>query len=524
MFGVAISTVSFDGLFDRFNDPKWLIFDIFTIGLIFFSIIKKLKLTISYLSGLLIVCIVYMFLSALWSPNAFESISFSLRFTCFVYSIYILATLFNKDLMLEFFIDCVFFSSLIFCIILIYQRYIAGIPYSYTSFSPIGFVNYLGQVLNIWIPVLVLSIYRHRSSKFRLILGLLSLFILMNLLVESGTRGTILGLLFAEITILIVLSVRTKKFPFKYIVVSVVLLSAIFSFSLLKELGGETLLRQINSIQKLDTGREDVFANTLDMIADNPMGVGSGNFQFIHAKYGKMGTSDSSPHISQYRAIISPYNIILKFYSELGLIFGSALFFVFLYCFFVAFNNFLKGNYIDIWIFMAVFSTSFHAMFSSVFLTPVSLFFSLILFSVVFSRAENNAALFKVEKKYLYLISFFLIFFIAVLRAAEASSNYLAVTGSKMGDVNGIEKSININPYNYKAFNRCSYLYLNKEVDYKSAVNCFERELEIYPYNVLTMISLARIYFKLGEFEKFELYKNKVLDIYPNNELVLSIK
>ena len=464
-----------------------------------------------------------MFLSALWTPNAFESISFSLRFTCFIYSIYILVTLFNKDLMLDFFIDCVFFSSLIFCIFLIYQRYIAGIPYSNTSFSPIGFVNYLGQVLNIWIPILVLSIYRHRSSKFRLVLGLLSLFILMNLLVESGTRATILGLLFAEITILIVLLVRTKKFPFKYIVVSAGLLSAIFSFSLLKEFGGETLLRQINSIQKLDTGREEVFANTLDMIADNPIGVGAGNFQFIHAKYGKMGTSDSSPYISQYKAITSPYNIFLKFYRELGFIFGSALCIAFLYCIFIAFNNFVKGDYIDAWIFMAVFSTSFHAMFSSVFLTPVSLFFSLILFSVVLSRAEKNAVLFEIDQHYLYLISLFLIFFIVTLRAAEVSSNYLAVTGSKMGDVNAIEKSINVNPYNYKAFNRLSYLYLNKEADYKSAIDCLEGELEIYPYNVLTMISLTRIYFKLGDFEKFELYKNKVLDIYPNNELVLSI-
>ncbi|OCQ21140.1 hypothetical protein A7985_10905 [Pseudoalteromonas luteoviolacea] len=519
----VISVISIDVFFDIFSGPKWVVFDSLLTIILSFFIFKSKKIKVGSLGLLTCALTFYMFLSSLWAPNVFEAVSFSLRFACFSLAIFIISSSFNKDEVLKILVDGVFYSSIVFCSVLIFERYIVGKAYSVTDFSPIGFINYLGQVLNVWIPILILSIYMHRNSKVRLIAGVLSTAILMNLLLESGTRGAILGLLCAEVCILLVLLVKTKKFPVKYMAVSAGLLVSVGTFTMLKDLGPEMLQGHVNSIKNLETGRETVFANTADMIVDNPHGVGAGNFQYIHPKYAKMGTEQTSPYLSEYGILVSPYNIILKFYSELGVLFGSVFLIVLSSVFYISFKNFLFGNYVDTWVFMAVFSLCFHAMFSSVFLTPVSLLFSMLLFSVVLSRAKYSVKKLIVKRSVFIVLSIGLALSILFIRSAEVGSNYLANLGLKIGDTQMVERAIEINGYNHRALLGASFLYLHKEQDLKATLNSLENTLEVYPYMLFSMVQAAEISYKLGDFERFKRYKNKVLEIYPANERVLSI-
>ncbi|KZN29866.1 hypothetical protein [Pseudoalteromonas luteoviolacea] len=520
LFSCAIAVISYDVFLDRFNTPKWFIFDLFIVVIISLAIFKKVEVKANALSVSFLLLSCYMLISSIWSPNFFEAILFTVRFVAFGFSIYLISVTFSKDDVLKMLVDGVFYASFVFCLVIIYQRYIALTPYSFINFSPIGFVNYLGQVLNIWIPILVLSIYMHRRSKLRLALGLFSLVILMNLLLESGTRGTILGLLCAEVFILAVMLIKTKKLPFKYMAISAGLLFSIATFSMLKEYGPNQLRDQVSSITALKTGRENVFANTIDMALDNPQGVGAGNFEFVHPKYGRMGTEHSSPYLSSHSMLLSPYNIILKFYSELGLVFGSLFTLLFFSLIFIAFRNFLIGNYIDVWVFLAVFSACFHAMFSSVFLTPVSLFFSLGLFSVVLSRSTLKMKSKTVSKPISLCLFLFVVLATAYLRGVELKSNYLSGLGSIKGDSELIEEAIELNEYNYFAMLMISKVYMYKDNDLHAALNSIERALVIYPYLVSGLVQATEISHQLGDVEKFNFYKGKVLAIYPNNERV----
>lgn len=517
LFSCAISVVHIESFYYQYNYPKWVVFDLFCIFLISLSVYFSPRISVNIVSLLVGLLSLYMLFSLMWVPNRFEGIQFIIRFLAAVISIFTLASLIKKERLIDILTESVFYSSVVFCVVLAYERYWLGIPYGNTNFSPIGFVNYLGQVLNIWIPILVLSIYIKRKSIAHLVLGLASLMLLMNLLVESNTRGTILGLLSAEILVLLLVLIKTKKFAFKYLSISFVFVLAVGTFSYWKNSGTGKLEEQVQSIQNMDTGRDNIFLNTLDMVKDNPFGVGVNNFEFVHQKYAKAGTSESSPYVSRYQVLLSPYNIILKFYSELGLVGGSLFALLYGWVLFRALRNLLNGNFIDAWIFMAVFSLSFHAMFSSVYLTPVSLFFSVILFSVVFSKEKSNTQFTSIGKRRSILILLPVALSLTYLSVVKTASGYLTAKGARLGETRLVEKALKINPQDYFAAVRLSDLYLYKERNKDAALKSLEHAINLYPYHVYLLIRAAELSLQLGLTEKAKKYKQRALDIYPSN-------
>ncbi|KZN65060.1 hypothetical protein N478_03360 [Pseudoalteromonas luteoviolacea S4060-1] len=515
-----IVVVSADVFYYQYNTPKWLVFDVFSIAILLFLIYSSRSVKVTVIGVLIALLLLNMLITIAWSPNKFEALLFALRFFVFIMAIYAFASLLTREQMLNLLIDSIYYSSVFFCVAVLYQRYWQGAPYSDVNFSPIGFVNYLGQVLNIWIPILVLAIYKNRHSVIKVVIGSISLLVLMHLLIESNTRGTVLGLLGAELIVLLVLLVKNKRFPLKYITISAMFGAAVMTFSMAQSNGFSKLQHQVLTIKELNSGREMVFRNTLDMIAQNPAGVGVNNFEYSHQKYAKMGTPESSPYVSNYSILPSPYNIILKLTSELGLL-GGSIFVVLLSWFFIqSFMSFLKGTVVDTWVFMAVFSVLFHAMFSSVFLTPVSLFFSLLLFSVVISRAKSTKPVFLISRQAVAGLCLSLISITVILSVIKSTSSYLTNSGYKLGDTQKVEKALDINPYNYIAAMRLVELYLYKERDQRKALSRVEYVLGIYPYNVDMLIKASTIALELELNDKSEYYKDKVLEIYPDNERI----
>ncbi|WP_187301410.1 DUF5957 family protein [Pseudoalteromonas luteoviolacea] len=514
VFSCVISVISFEDFYYRYNAPKWAVFDLFCILLFIFSIYFSPRVRVNFISTIIGLLTLYMLMTLLWSPNKFEGVLFVFRFLAFALSIFIVVSIVPKCKLVEILTDSVFYSSIIFCAVIIYERYWLALPYTSQSFSPIGFVNYLGHVLNIWIPVLVLSIYNRRNSTVFLLLGLASLLVLMNLLVESLIRGTILGLLVAEIIVLFAVLLKTKKFQFKYLSILVAFSCTLVTFNLIENSGLSTLRGEITSIQEMDTGRETIFSNTIDMVKDNPLGVGVNNFEYIHQKYARAGTPDASPYISNMKVLRTPYNIVLKFYSELGFLGGSLFLILFSMVVIRAFLNFLKGGFVDAWIFIAVFALCFHAMFSSVFLTPVSLFFSIPLFAVVFSRESLNGIQ-PMNMRWIWIIVPF-VFLLACLSIAKITSANLTAKGYRMGNTELVEKSLELNPYDYFTSLRLYSLYLIKEGNKEQALQSLERAINLYPYNIYMLIKAGDVASQLGLNDKAEEYKKRALDIYPN--------
>lgn len=517
VFSAVIAVVSFENFYYQYNSPKWAVFDVFCLFLFFYATLfltsKKLGV-IGLITFLITTC---MFVSVFWSPNKFEAILFTCRFAAFSLAAFIMTSEFSKETLLKVLTDSVLYSSVVFCIVLLYQRYWVEIPYSNANFSPIGFVNYFGQVLNIWLPILAFSIYSNRKAKGFLFIGLTSFVILMNLLIESNTRGTMLGLLIGEMCVLLIILIKTKKIPLKHLSILGTFLLAIGSFSFFESSGGGRIGLQVQSVMELNTGREHIFFNTLDMIKSNPLGVGAGNFEYIHQKYAKAGTESASPYISELRVLKSPYNILLKFYSELGFIGGTLFLIVFGFVFLQALLNFLKGDSVDAWLFIAVFSLYFHSMFSSVFLTPVSLFFSILLFSLVLARSQICCSyfnLFEINYRYIFIP---MIVVLGYLSYSKIASDNVAYIGYSSGDAEKVKSAFEKNPYNHFAAKWLSHIYMLKENDKASGLRSLERAIEVYPYNLYFLINAAEVAEMLGEADKAEKYKLRALEIYPKH-------
>ncbi|MBQ4834723.1 DUF5957 family protein [Pseudoalteromonas luteoviolacea] len=523
IFSCVISVAYYEGFYYQYNHPKWMAFDVFCTLVFIYAIRSCNAVKLNLIGVTISMLVLYMLVSLAWAPNTFESLLFICRFLAYTLSIHIIVSSFSKEKLFGILTDSVLYTSIFFSAATIYERYWLDIPYSSQNFSPIGFVNYLGHVLNIWIPILVLSIYSKRKSFPHLLCGLISLAFLMHLLVESNIRGTILGLLLGEIVVICTILLKTKKIPIKYFSISVAFLCAIVSFNAIDELGLSKLERQFKSIQSLDTGREDLFLNTLDMIKDNPHGVGVNSFELIHQKYAKAGTENSSPYITELSILKTPYNILLKFYSELGFIGGSLFLVIFGFIFVQAFVNLLKGDYVDAWIFMAVFSLYFHSMFSSVFLTPASLFFSIFLFSLMLLRGNNyfsRTVSLEIKPVLLYLP---IIIILGYLSTLKTISGNLSTTGYRLGETDRVKHALEVNPYDYFAALRLFELYLIMERNEEKALKSLEHAIELYPYNLYMLIRAAEVAAQIGLNDKAEAYKARALEINPHNNQALSV-
>ena len=116
------------------------------------------------------------------------------------------------------------FSTFLFLIYYYYGTYITHIFNSNTSFSSIGHVNYTAHVLNIWIPFLLLNFFIQTNNFFKYS-SLIIVVCLTDILLVSGARGSILGLIFTEFSIFIFLFIKHKKLVFYPIITLILIVS-----------------------------------------------------------------------------------------------------------------------------------------------------------------------------------------------------------------------------------------------------------------------------------------------------------
>ncbi|KAF7781595.1 hypothetical protein PRUB_b0871 [Pseudoalteromonas rubra] len=517
LVSVLISIVSSDAFFYKFDVPKWIVFDFFICASLAYAYIKKVDIEISRLGWLSIVLLLLMFASLLHAVNYYEGVSFILRYAGSVLlSYYLLKSVWHRY-GLKLLFDIIIFSSIIFSLFYIESRVIDYELVHVTEFSSFGFVNNLGQVLNIWLPVLVAAILYQRKVNTRSVCGTLSFIVCICALLESGTRGTILGLLLGEIVLFLLILNKLKHRAFTYLIITFSLIVGAVGYSQLDSYLGGRLNKKIQSVQNLETGRTDLFANTFDMILDKPLGVGVNNFEYIHPKYAKLGTEEASPMVGEKVVLKTPHNILLKFYSETGWLGGLVFSAILALILFKSMVNAYYGNQSDRWLLVAVVSTLFHSLFTALFLTPGSLFFAILLFSFVLYR---NKALIGENTARTRLVSSNCLPVLLIIYAGFFSTNHLASyyahTGYMSGNQEDMQRSFKLNPYDSKALFDYYILQRHLYKDHEKALSALERFLPLYPYHTSGLLASAELMIQRHDYAGAMKKLDFLLIFYPD--------
>ena len=531
MSGVLISCFHINLFYYSYDTPKWFIFETVTFAIIISYFFRSPQKNISFnfigLTALLLVY--YMGISLLWAANKAVGIAFILHFINAILLIYVLIKTYDSKKMITILLNTCFYSALAFCILFYFERYVLGhTNYNVGNYSPIGFMNNAGAVFNIWIPVLVLFIVKQYKAKNKILLTLsiITTLLIVSILMEAGTRGTIIGLSLCELIVFAITFRKNKKMAFIYLAVTTLLLSGMVTYKLFDALQDGRLhgrmLALSTNIADSSGQRIQQLTNTWEMTLDNPMGVGVNNFEFTHPKYGKPGTKNASPYVNERQILVSPHNLLLKIYSELGIIFGSIFALIIIYLFISALINAIKGGYIDKWLFVGLGATLFHSMVSAVIITPVSLFFSSILMAVIIKRStelniltcinlifRKNTLKIPFTIKVIYLIT--PIFYCGII-----TSDYLAHNGIINRDLKKIKQAVNINPYNSRALYRLSFYELGANHNTEQSLAYIDQFLNGYPYHIAGLLIKAERHFQLKEYRLAENTINKLVAFYPS--------
>ncbi|WP_125718023.1 O-antigen ligase family protein [Pseudoalteromonas rubra] len=514
---VLISSWSWDAFYYKFDVPKWIVLDLFICTGLTYAFIKKVDIEIGRVGWLCATLFVLMLASSLQAVNPYESVVFILRYVGSVLLCYLLLKSIWHRYGVTLLFDIVICSSAIFSLLYIESRINDYDLVHVTAFSSFGFVNNLGQVLNVWLPVLVAAILYQGKLNTRSICGAFSFIVCICALLESGTRGTILGLLLGETVLFMLILGKLKRKAFTYLTITASLLAGSIAYSQVDSYLGGRLNDKLQSIKDLDTGREELFVNTFDMVLDKPLGVGANNFEYIHPKYAKLGTADASPMVGSGLILKTPHNIALKFFSETGWAGGLIFCAILTLMVFKSMVNAYKGNQIDRWLLVAMISTVFHSMFTALFLTPASLFFAILLFSFVLYRNKELIEENRTDKK---VIRFQYLPALIVVYAGVFTSNHLASYYAHLGYVSGnqlyMQRSFKLNPYDSKALYDYYILQRYLYKDHEQALGALEKFIPLYPYHTSGLLAAAELMIQRHNYAGAVGQLDFLLTFYPN--------
>lgn len=518
--GMLICTIHINQFYYSYDTPKWFIFDVLLSLFIIRLWPKEQPLAISYLGTIALLTIFFSAFSLFYAPNLMMGIEFIMRFFLIFVSGYLLINKYNKYQILHLLLNTVVLSAFIFSLTFIIERYALKQSYNVGSFSPIGFMNNTGQVFNIWIPCLVLYIFLNRHHYLKVMAASSILLFIVSLLMEAGTRGSIIGLALGELAVFTIMLFQNRKKAIYFLSITLLLASGMTLYKFSDDFNNGRLSGKItamsNSISDSSGQRIEMFKNTWNMTLDNPMGVGINNFEYIHPKYGKPGTTKASPYINEHQILRTPHNIVLKLYSELGLLGGSLFLLLLTYLFFTSLYNAIKGSLIDKWLFVAATATFFHSLVSAVFLTPASLFFAGLLFTVIlkrFSELKTQKVILKLESppfiKWSYLA-------IPLMSICIITSAYFANQGRIHFNASDLKLALQLNPYNERALFNLSNVYYRRHKNTMASLETIERMLQIYPYHLAALYIKSERQFQLGRIAQAKESIEFLLGVYPS--------
>lgn len=517
-----------------FEDPKFALYDICSSIITIYYFYNKKEIHFSLFSILNFILLFLMVISIIQSVNIGSSIETLFRFfntvilTAFIYEL-----LNSNKINLKQLNNIVFISAFIFSIYYLYGTQLSNIFVSRNSFSPIGHINYTSHLLDIWIPLLLLNFFIQKNNVIKY-LSLIIMLFLVNLLVVSMIRGSIISIIISEITVILFLFFKFRKIVlYPIITISIIIIfwlnQIFFPTTIEKYVDINTALPSniteinIEKINSISANRLNIYKNTIDMIIDNPLGVGIGNFEYIHPKYAKVSTPYATNYVNEFEVFSNPHNIILNFTSELGWIGGGIFIVIIIFFIRMVFYNIYYGNKIDYIVAIALGTNFLHSMLSAIFLTPANMFFMTFLFAILlyryFNRVEKKI-LFIFKKVYLKFLFIGILLFFLIFHISKYYCNQFTV----QRDFKYIEYAILFNPFNeYALLKRARYeAYVNR--NWTLAIFYLDKLLILYPYHISGLIKKATFEYRAKQYNNALITIDKLLLIDYKNKKMLTLR
>lgn len=497
----VVSIVHLDVFYNAYDQPKWFLLDVGLSIFVFKNIQKSFKLSKLIICSVLL--LFYMVLSMIWAHHIYASIEFTLRFLLFLVTVSILMERYSKNQLMSLVINASCFSSIVFSLVFFLDR-LAGDAQLVSAYSPIGFVNNAGHVINIWIPCLLIKLWQKKSSPVTALSLIASLLTLMYLVLEGNIRATFYGLILGGLGLFICLIFLKKRYAYATLAVPILMLVSLCLFSLPAALKTDTESGELNLdftpikhiVSVHNSGRLNMLSNNFDMLKDNPWGVGINNFEYLHPKYAKVGTASASPSVNIRQVLKTPHNFFVKMYTELGALFGSIMLGLFVYCSIRCFKNILLGNARDWYLFIAFLALLFHAQLSAAFITPVSYAFSILLFAVLLKK-EISPSFITPLKNNVHLPSkpiTFIVALIPLLSLLHSSSEYFSFKGQMKNQRSDFKTAVLLNPGNDRAWLKLSHFQSPiEQVEALDGLVALERFLSLYPQHIYARIRYVEL-------------------------------
>ncbi|WP_162144643.1 O-antigen ligase family protein [Pseudoalteromonas rubra] len=397
-----------------------------------------------------------------------------------------------------------------------------SIPQHVGNFTPIGFINNAGHVMVIWIPSLVLSIYHAKNLTHRVLLAVI-LLTLTYILMLCAIRSTIIALLISELMLFCMIVYKDKKQALIFLSISALLLSGAALFTYSDTLQNGRLSEKLSSLHSsLSTSyqpRLNLLVNSKDMLMDNPLGVGVNNFEFVHPKYAKIGTKFASPMVGHSDILKTPHNIIAKLYTELGWLGGTLLTLTLLYYLFHAWRAAWFGGMTERWVCMAYNALLINAQFSAVFLTPVSLAFSVLLIAAIHSNTHCTVwYAIKLRSGIWRFAKVASLLSIVSISGALFMSEVLGKDGMMTLNTTQLKRAVMLNPGNERAWLMLSIAYRIRDSDQLRSLTALQQFRALNPENIHGRYKEALIYKELGRYAEALNQLTEILKLHSNDE------
>ena len=238
LIGALISTIHIDLFYYAFDTPKWYLFDISLAGYIFINRFYLRTVNLSFLGLLTSAFILSSILLSFIAPHIGMAVEFVYRLILSACSIYLLNQKYSGKQLHNLLLITVVGSTTAFIMAHLFERYILERPYNVGSFSTFGFINNIGQVFNIWIPILVLSIFKYRNSLIAIALLIPLTVYCISILMEASVRGCIFGLFLGEAVVFMIMLYKDAKKAILFLSTSAALLLGIASYTYFDDLEG----------------------------------------------------------------------------------------------------------------------------------------------------------------------------------------------------------------------------------------------------------------------------------------------
>ncbi len=552
---LIITSVSSNTFIDAYSTIKFFIFDVTIVLLSFFILKKSHYLHISKLTLISIGLLSIMIVSTPQSSNMSISITYTIRFFFILIAIrnisYILQ---QKNINYDHIYYFIIFPA--FAYLVVYFNMFHGETLSIQNFSPIGHVNYTAHAYNVWIPFLLIGLYN--KNKYVVYVSFFLIIVFLELLLYSGTRGSIWGFVLSGAILMVLLFLKYRKIIIRSLAIPIIMLvlficNSIFfsSFSYqspndihkslffptsTQETGKEKIPMdsvnitsdgkfsvthaKLKSIQE----RKNIWLSSIELIKDNPLGVGYGNFQYIFTKYVKSGIRNVQS-TDNNTIIVNSHNSIITAFAELGLAGGLLACSLFFHITAISIKNVLKGSRIDEILFISWVTTFFHSLVSAVFFTPAGLIFIVVSIAILIERAHklgNNPTITTVAIKpvIIHIMLFFSVIFILLTTSKIVSDHYL-YQGIKHKDILLLERAQRYNPWNERIYFEKANYHFNVTKNLSLALNNINHFLQLFPYNIIGLTMKADYLYFSHRFEESKKIVDLILSIKPENKKML---